>query len=205
MFLQHLTSTFAAAMKQQVNIAILASGKGSNANRICSFFKNHPKVRVKLIISNKPDAGVLSVADEHAVKKMVITNDRLTSDLLLALRAESVDFVVLAGFLRVVPEEVVQAFRGKMVNIHPALLPAYGGKGMYGNRVHQAVLSAGEKESGITIHQVTEQYDEGDIIFQKACKVNPGDTPDTLAEKIHQLEHRHYPEVIENLILNTFF
>lgn len=205
MFLQHLTSTFAAAMKQQVNIAILASGKGSNANRICSFFKNHPKVRVKLIISNKPDAGVLSVADEHAVKKMVITNDRLTSDLLLALRAESVDFVVLAGFLRVVPEEVVQAFRGKMVNIHPALLPSYGGKGMYGNRVHQAVLSAGEKESGITIHQVTEQYDEGDIIFQKACKVNPGDTPDTLAEKIHQLEHRHYPEVIENLILNTFF
>lgn len=192
-------------MKQQVNIAILASGKGSNANRICSFFKNHPKVRVKLIISNKPDAGVLSVADEHAVKKMVITNDRLTSDLLLALRAESVDFVVLAGFLRVVPEEVVQAFRGKMVNIHPALLPSYGGKGMYGNRVHQAVLSAGEKESGITIHQVTEQYDEGDIIFQKACKVNPGDTPDTLAEKIHQLEHRHYPEVIENLILNTFF
>ncbi len=191
-------------MKQGVNIAVLASGKGSNAEQICHYFMLHPNIHVRLIVSNKPEAGVLKVADHYTVEKVVIPNSRLEADLLPVLMSADIDFVVLAGFLRVIPADVVKTYTGKMVNIHPALLPAYGGKGMYGRLVHQAVIDAGETKSGITIHFVTEEYDKGDIIFQQSCEIEPSDTPDRLAEKIHQLEHRHYPVVIENLIRNTY-
>jgi phosphoribosylglycinamide formyltransferase-1 len=120
--------------------------------------------------------------------------------LLNILKLNNIDLIVLAGFIKLVPEQVVNAFPGRIVNIHPALLPAYGGKGMYGNNVHEAVLANGERESGITIHYVNNRYDEGDIIFQAKCEVNPSDTPDTLAQKVHVLEYQHYPRVIESLL-----
>ena len=190
-------------MRKPVNIAILASGKGSNADQLCRHFRNHTEITVKLIISNKSEAGVLEVAARNNIHSQVIHNHRLESELLEVLRSASIDFVVLAGFLRKVPDDVVEHFKNRMVNIHPALLPKFGGKGMYGSYVHSAVLAAGEKSSGITIHFVTGNYDEGNIVFQTECPVEENDTAESLADKIHALEHRYYPEVIEKLILNT--
>lgn len=187
-------------MKAPVNIAILASGKGSNADRICRYFEQHPHINVRLIVANKSRSGVLDVAETHGVPAKVIANERIADNLLAELENASIDFVVLAGFLRVIPKDVVDRYRGKMVNIHPALLPRFGGKGMYGMRVHEAVIASGEKESGITIHFVNEQYDEGDIVFQARCPVDPEDTPENLADKVHALEHRHFPEIIEEII-----
>jgi len=192
-------------LKTKVNIAILASGAGSNADVICQHFAGNPSIGVALIISNKADAGVLQVARKHHVQSLVIENPALESELLSALKSNSIHFVVLAGFLRKIPDAVVATYPGRMVNIHPALLPDFGGKGMYGHRVHQAVIDAGKAESGITIHYVNNAYDEGGIIFQARCAVSPDDTADSLAGKIHELEHRYFPVVIEQLINQTQF
>ncbi|MBU2651702.1 MAG: phosphoribosylglycinamide formyltransferase [Bacteroidetes bacterium] len=183
-------------------IAIFASGNGSNAERIARNFSDHPLARVALILTNKPDAFVLERARNLGIPSVVFNrgefyNSRRITDL---LKSEGIDFIVLAGFLWLVPDHLLDAFPNRIVNIHPALLPAYGGKGMYGDKVHEAVLKSGDMFSGITIHYVNGIYDNGEIIFQEKVKVMPEETIDSLASKIHELEYRHYPEVIEKLL-----
>ncbi|MDR2890679.1 MAG: phosphoribosylglycinamide formyltransferase [Alistipes sp.] len=190
-----------------IKIAILASGSGTNADKIMEHFSPHAPAgspaRVVLVASDNPSAGVLERARKHGVPTMVFTRAEFADGTapLEAFRAARVDYIVLAGFLRLIPASIVAAWPGRIVNIHPALLPAYGGKGMYGDRVHAAVVAAGESESGITIHRVDEHYDRGSIIAQFRCPVLPGDTPESLAQRIHALEHRHFPETIEKDIL----
>jgi phosphoribosylglycinamide formyltransferase 1 len=181
-------------------IAILASGSGSNAENIIRFFQDHPKVMVDSVWSNKMDAMVLERADRLNVEAHAFTKNELTGtdQLLDEFRNRKIDLIVLAGFLLLLPQKFVREFQ--VVNIHPALLPAYGGKGMYGAHVHQAVIANRERESGITIHLVDEVYDHGRTLFQAKCTIEPQDTPDTLAAKIHELEMLHFPGIIESLL-----
>jgi phosphoribosylglycinamide formyltransferase-1 len=182
-------------------LAILASGSGSNAEKIMEYFQNSTKGQIALVASNKPDAFVLERAKKFGVPTFTFTRKEMDAGLLLQkLQEEKIDWVILAGFLLKIPEDLIHAFPDHMVNIHPALLPKYGGKGMYGSLVHEAVKAAGDTKTGITIHLVNEQYDEGKIIFQAAVTVTESDTPDTIAEKVHALEHRYFPEVIESLL-----
>jgi phosphoribosylglycinamide formyltransferase 1 len=184
-------------------IAIFASGSGSNAQKIIEHFLNHPAIKVSLIVCNVPTAGVIQRAATYNVPVLLINKDEFLkgNGYIPDLKDAQIDFIVLAGFLWKVPEALIEAFRNKIVNIHPALLPKFGGKGMYGLKVHQAVIDAGEKESGITIHYVDEHYDHGDSILQAKCRVYDNDTAETLASRIHQLEHEHYPKTIEKLLL----
>lgn len=184
------------------SIAIFASGSGTNAENIVHFFRTHPQIEVKIIMTNNPDAGVIRRAEKHGIDCFVFDRQfyKEPGAILGKLEEYEVDFIILAGFLWLIPEELVKAYPDSIVNIHPALLPKYGGKGMYGSRVHEAVIQNGETESGITIHYVNERYDEGNIIFQARCSVEVGDTPDTLAEKIHRLEYEHFPRVIETVV-----
>lgn len=191
-------------MKSTVyRLAIFASGNGSNAQRIAEYFWDHPAIRVSLIFSNNPDAYVLTRARMLGIPCEVF--DRKTffhSDTIPAiLNRYKTDYIILAGFLWLIPGNILAEYSGRILNIHPALLPSYGGKGMYGSKVHEAVIAAGEKESGITIHYVNEHYDEGRIIFQAKCAIAPGDTPEMLARKIHKLEYSYFPAVIEQTIL----
>jgi phosphoribosylglycinamide formyltransferase 1 len=183
-------------------IAIFASGSGTNAQRIIEYFSGNPEITVSLVLSNKPDAYVLERAKKLKVPYVVFDRHTFTEtdDIPDLLKKEQIDFIVLAGFLWLIPLNLIRAYPGKIINIHPALLPKYGGKGMYGERVHEAVIQSGDKESGISIHYVNEKYDEGNIIFQAKCEVLPDDTPETLAQRIHKLEYKHFPEVIEKLI-----
>jgi phosphoribosylglycinamide formyltransferase-1 len=184
-----------------MNIAIFASGSGTNAEAIIRYFKNKGRHKVSLIVCNNPGAFVLKRAADHSIPHLLITKTDFSEDsLLAALKRYHIDFIVLAGFLWKIPDFLLKEFPDCVVNIHPALLPLYGGKGMYGMRIHQAVLEAKDKESGITIHYVNEHYDEGRIIFQKKCPVDAKDTPESLAEKIHALEHEYYPPVIEEVL-----
>jgi phosphoribosylglycinamide formyltransferase 1 len=184
------------------NIAIFASGSGTNAQRIIEYFSGNPKISVALILSNKPDAYVLVRAKNLNVPAVVFDRHSFneTDDIIKLLKKEKIDFIVLAGFLWMVPVNLILAYPGRIINIHPALLPKYGGKGMYGEQVHEAVIQSGDKVSGISIHYVNEKYDEGDIIFQVKCEVLQNDTPNSLAQRVHQLEYKHYPEVIEKLV-----
>lgn len=184
------------------HIAIFASGAGSNARRIIEHFKSHPYIKVSLVACNKPGAGVLNIAAEHGIPVLMIEKERFFrgDGYVASLREAGIEFIVLAGFLWKVPQQLIDAYRNHIINIHPALLPKYGGKGFYGNFVHEAVLKAGEKESGITIHYVDEHYDQGGHIFQEKIIINEHDTPASLAEKIHKLEHEHFPRVIQELI-----
>lgn len=179
-------------------LVIFASGSGSNAENIIRFFQNSSENEVVAVFSNKPDAYVLERARNLHVPGIVFNRaDFYESDRVLKLLEElEPDLIVLAGFLWKVPDALLAAYPGRIINIHPALLPAYGGKGMYGMRVHEAVIAAGEEGSGITIHYVNDAYDEGGILFQAMCEVTPEDTPETLAEKIHALEYEHFPRVI---------
>ncbi|MBX9783694.1 MAG: phosphoribosylglycinamide formyltransferase [Chitinophagaceae bacterium] len=183
-------------------IAIFASGKGSNADTIAAYFKNHPSIKISLIVSNKPDAGVLNVAARHGIPTLIIEKEQfLRGDAYIQEFKElQIDWIVLAGFLWKVPLALIQAYPQHIINIHPALLPKFGGRGMYGHFVHEAVIAAGETESGITIHYVDEQYDHGATIFQAGCEVKKDDTADTLAQRIHALEYEHYPKVMEGLL-----
>lgn len=185
-----------------INLAIFASGAGSNAAKIIEHFRNHPTVVINLIVSNKKEAGVWGIAAANHIDTLYINRESfIESDTCVKeLQSRGIDFIVLAGFLWKVPETLIHAYPGKIINIHPALLPKYGGKGMYGMHVHEAVIAAGEKESGITIHYVDAHYDEGDIIFQAKCSIEPNDTASSLAAKIHVLEHAHFPKVIERLL-----
>lgn len=185
-----------------LNIAIFASGGGSNARKIIEYFKDSPDVSVALVVCNKQNAGVLDIARDYGIPSHLINRKSFyeTGELLNVLRDKEIQFLVLAGFLWLIPAYLVKAFPKRIVNIHPALLPKYGGKGMYGIHVHEAVKAAGDSESGITIHMVNEHYDEGDIVFQARCTLEANDEPSDIARKVLALEHRHFPEVIRDLV-----
>ncbi len=183
------------------SLVIFASGAGSNAAAIISHFKNNGKAKVALIVSNKADAGVLEIAKKEEIPFLIIDKKTFQETLLLEqLKDTKPSLIVLAGFLWKIPAAIIHEFGRRIINIHPALLPSYGGKGMYGHHVHHAVLVAKDGESGITIHYVNEVYDEGNIILQARCKVDANDSADELAKRIHKLEHFYYPRVIEHLL-----
>ena len=182
-------------------IAILASGEGTNAERIIRYFAAHPTVKVVVVITNKAEAGVIRRAENLGIPVEFLPASAFKEGKATdVLRHYETDFVVLAGFLLRIPDDMLVEYPDRIVNIHPSLLPKFGGKGMYGSRVHEAVLEAKEQESGITIHYINEHYDEWAIILQAKCPVIKGDTPDTLANRVHQLEYEHYPAVIERLL-----
>jgi phosphoribosylglycinamide formyltransferase-1 len=187
------------------NIAIFASGSGTNAENLIRFFRTSPSGRVKLVLTNKPDAYVVNRAQSFDIETVVFNREQFyqTGEIMTILEDRGIDYIVLAGFLWLVPDTLLQKFEGKIVNIHPALLPKFGGKGMYGRHVHEAVIASGETVSGISIHHVNQKYDEGDIIFQATCEVKKDDTPESLAKRIHTLEYEHFPRVVEEL-LNQF-
>jgi phosphoribosylglycinamide formyltransferase 1 len=183
-------------------IAVFASGAGSNAQKVIDHFRQFEKMKIVLIVCNKPDAGVLTIATKEKIPSLIIEKEKFFrgNAYVDELKEAGIDFIVLAGFLWKIPGALIKAFPDKIINIHPALLPNYGGKGMYGHHVHQSVIDNKEKESGITIHYVDEKYDHGNIIFQAKCPVLPTDTAESLAQKIQQLEHEHYPAVIEEIL-----
>lgn len=191
-------------MAERKKIALFASGSGTNVENIANYFRGHDTIEIGLILSNNPDAFVLERAKKLDLPHGTFTREDFNGNKVLdQLQANEIDFVVLAGFLWLVPENLIKAYPDKIINIHPALLPKYGGKGMYGDKVHEAVVAACEKESGISIHYVNEKYDEGNIIYQEKCPVDINDTPEQVAEKVHQLEYAHYPKVIEKVVLGT--
>lgn len=183
-------------------IAIFASGAGSNAKRIIAYFDGHERISVSLIVTNKPGAGVIKIAEDAEIPVLIIEKEQFFrgNGYVDELKDAQIDFIVLAGFLWKIPESIINVYRNRIINIHPALLPKYGGKGMYGSKVHEAVIAAGEKESGITIHYVDEHYDNGDVIFQATCSISEGDTPETLAQKIHKLEYENFARVVEECV-----
>ena len=189
----------------QAKLAVFASGKGSNAEKIIQNFVNHNDIHISLIVSNKANAGVLDIAKRFGIETLLLDKKKFmeSKEYVQYLKNQGITHIVLAGFLLKVPDNLIQVYNNKIVNIHPALLPAYGGKGMYGEHVHQAVIQAGEKESGITIHLVDEEYDHGKTLFQAKVNVDPNDTPASLAEKVHRLEHEHYPAIIEKWVSRT--
>jgi formyltetrahydrofolate-dependent phosphoribosylglycinamide formyltransferase len=188
---------------KSTNIAIFASGTGNNAKKIIAYFTGNQHIKIDLIVCNKPGAGVLQVAADNNIDVLLIDKEQFTSGdgYTAALKSKGIDFIILAGFLWKLPPVLINAYPQRIVNIHPALLPKYGGTGMYGHHVHEAVLAASDAESGITIHYVDELYDHGSIIFQAVCKVEAGETAASLAQKVHTLEHTHYPKVIEKLLI----
>ena len=182
-------------------IAIFASGSGSNAENIVTYFKNNEKFEFSVILSNKADAFVHQRAKKLNIPSLTFSREAFSDGktILDLLQKEEIDYIILAGFLLKIPQAIIEAFPDRIINIHPALLPKFGGKGMYGDRVHRAVVEAGETESGITIHYVNEHYDEGSIIFQAKCPVLATDSPDDVANKVHALEYEHFPKVIEQI------
>jgi len=184
------------------NIAIFASGSGTNAENLIRFFRTSPYGEVKVVLTNRRGAGVIDRAQSLGVETIVFNREQFyhSEELLDALIERNIDYVVLAGFLWLIPEYLLKHFENKMLNIHPALLPKYGGKGMFGHHVHAAVLENQEQESGITIHRVNREYDEGSIVFQARCEVKADDSPDSLASRIHELEYEHFPLVVEKLL-----
>ena len=185
-----------------MNIAIFASGDGSNAENIARYFESK-RDKVTLILTNNAEAGVLKRARRLQIPCFVFSKEQLQNGTILqVLQTQAIDFVVLAGFLKLIPEHIIDSYEDRIVNIHPALLPNYGGKGMYGKRVHEAVKQSGDSVTGITIHHVNKNYDEGDIILQVKETVRPKDSIADIEKKVHQLEYNYYPEVIEDLLEN---
>ena len=190
-----------------IRLAVMASGSGSNAENIVKYFSHSTEIEVAAIITNKADAYVLERAQYLHVPSYVMSRaDMVGTDKLLNLLIElNVDWVILAGFLVLLPESIVNKYDGKILNIHPSLLPKFGGKGMFGDKVHKAVVEAREKETGITIHKIDANYDEGTIVFQAKIRVEPLDNAEKVAQKVHALEYKFYPKIIENLILGRDF
>ncbi len=186
-------------------IAILASGSGTNAQNIIEYFRIKKTAEVTCVLSNKKDAYVLKRAENFNIPVRIFDRYEFyeTNEILSFLKEKGINWIILAGFLWLVPENIVDSFTNRIINIHPALLPKFGGKGMYGLNVHRAVIENKEKETGISIHYVNRKYDEGSIIFQTKCRVDEADTPETLAEKVHKLEYRYFPEIIEKLIIES--
>lgn len=184
------------------NVAIFASGSGTNAENIARYFSKSETVKVAVVLSNNKNVGVHDRVNKLGIPSFVFSRDEFVegTPILAKLAEYQIDLIVLAGFMNKISDTLLNAYPGKIINIHPALLPKHGGKGMYGMHVHEAVVAAGEKESGITIHYINENYDEGDIIFQATCEVLPADTAEEVATKVHALEYAHYPHVIEDLL-----
>lgn len=184
------------------NIAVFASGSGSNAENLVNYFRESPSIKVQLIVSNKADAPVLERAKRLGVRFAVFSKNEFENGkkILSLLNDFDIHFIVLAGFLLKIPEELLHVYPDKIINIHPALLPKYGGKGMYGDKVHQEVVLNKEKQTGITIHYINENYDEGQIIRQVVCEVSEDDSPADVATKVHALEYQYYPRVVEQII-----
>lgn len=191
-------------MSSFARIAIFASGSGTNAQAVIQYFQHHPFIKINLLLSNNADAKVLDRAVVLGVNTFVFTKSqfRESDEVLNELKRRQITHLVLAGFLLQIPTNFIQAFPDRIINIHPSLLPKFGGKGMYGIKVHEAVKVAGEYETGITIHEVNEHYDEGKIIFQLACKVKSTDTPFDIAKRVQELEHQHFPRIIEQWLKN---
>ena len=185
-----------------IRLVLFASGSGTNAENITRFFEKYPDIKIVSICSNNPDAFVLERAKKLGVPSFTFNRHDFykTDQVLDHLRSCRADWIILAGFLWLVPDNLLTGYPDRIINIHPALLPKYGGKGMYGDRVHKAVIESGDEESGITIHYVNQEYDSGDIIFQARCPVMPEDTAETLAHRVHELEYEYYPRVIEELV-----
>ncbi len=194
-------------MENKINIAIFGSGNGSNAQHISEYFANNNKVNISTFIANKKDAYIIERAQKLGIPCRIFNRNDFyyTNNVVDYLKEMEIDIIVLAGFLWLIPENILQAYPQRIINIHPALLPLYGGKGMYGMNVHQAVIDNKEVESGITIHFVNDKYDEGTTIFQAKCNITPNDTAETLAQKIHLLEYEHFPKTIENVINNILY
>lgn len=186
-----------------IKLALFASGNGSNFQAIAEYFANHPKIQICHLFCNKPDAYVVTRAKNLGIPYTVFNKSDfyLGDSIVKQLHQTNTNWIVLAGFLWLIPQPIIEAYRDKIINIHPALLPAFGGKGMYGHKVHEAVIASGNTKSGITIHLVDEVYDNGKTLFQATCPVLPTDTAESLAEKIHKLEHTHFPSVIERALL----
>ena len=188
------------------NIAIFASGSGSNAEKIMEYFENSKEVKVVLVLSDNQNSGVLLRANKFEIETKIISRLELKSPkkALIELKTKGINFIVLAGFLRKIPREMIQEFPNQIINIHPALLPKYGGMGMYGLNVHRAVKDSGDVISGPTIHLVNEEYDKGQILFQKEIKIEPEDNAKQIAEKVLSVEHEEYPRVIENYMIEYY-
>lgn len=191
-------------MNLKYKIVLFTSGSGTNAEKIVEYFKDHPFIQVVLLLSNNPNAFALERAKKYNVPTRVFSRQQFQeSEVLAWLQQHEITHIVLAGFLWLIPSDLIKAFPHRIINIHPSLLPKYGGKGMYGMKVHEAVVKDGEKETGITIHEVDALYDEGKILFQAQCSVEPTETPQQIADKVHGLEYTNYPKVIEQWILKT--
>jgi phosphoribosylglycinamide formyltransferase-1 len=190
-------------MNQKYRLAIFASGKGTNAEAIIKYFKQHPSIGVELIVSNNPQAFVLERARKYGIHTLVLDRKEFNSEIAARLSEYHITHIVLAGFLWLIPPALLKAYPHKIINIHPALLPKFGGKGMYGMKIHELVRTSNEKETGITIHVVDEKYDEGTILYQHKCEVVSNDTPEQIAERVHRLEYAWYPRIIERWVLNT--
>ena len=188
------------------NIAIFASGSGTNAENIARYFSKSETIKVAVVLSNNRNVGVHGRVNKLGIPSFVFSRDEFAegSAVLAKLAEYDTDLIVLAGFMNKISDTLLNAYPGKIINIHPALLPKYGGKGMYGMHVHEAVVAAGEKETGITIHYINEHYDEGNAIFQATCPVLPTDSPDDVAKKVHALEYEHFPQVIEQVLKNKY-
>lgn len=184
------------------SIAIFASGRGSNALKIIQHFKDHENISVELIVSNRKDAGIFDVAKENKIAAVYIPKSKFSEEryVLGVLDSYKIEFISLAGFLLLIPEFLIKYFNGKIINIHPALLPKYGGKGMYGHHVHEAVSMAKDKVSGMSIHLVNEEFDKGQILFQAKCILDEGDVALDIAQKVLSLEHKYYPLILEQYI-----
>lgn len=186
-----------------INAAIFASGEGTNAENLFNYFANDSRIKIKLVVTNRDDAGVIARAEKYKKNVQIISKAALenyTDKLIEFFEVEKIDLIILAGFLLKMPEAFIKAFPKKIINLHPALLPNYGGKGMYGMRVHRAVIDNKEKESGITIHFVNEEYDKGEIILQARCKLDANETEETLAKKIQLLEFEYLPKAVETFL-----
>lgn len=186
------------------SIALFASGNGSNAVNLIYFFQNHAQIEVKTLVCNKSDAPIVEKAKALGVEVLIFTNEEFESGLtvLQELDYRAIDWIILAGFLRKIPVNIIRGYQNRIINIHPSLLPKYGGKGMYGKFVHQAVIEAKEAKSGISIHLVNEEFDKGELLAQFETEISPNDTFDSLAEKIQLLEHKHFPIIVEQTLLN---
>ncbi|MFO7923116.1 MAG: phosphoribosylglycinamide formyltransferase [Bacteroidales bacterium] len=186
-----------------INIAVFASGSGTNFQALVDYFSGNKYIEIKLLLCNRPGAAVLSRAEKAGIDNYVFTRQELERSTKVKdiLKKYNIHFIVLAGFLLMIPKDIIKAWPDRIVNIHPALLPKYGGKGMYGMNVHEAVISSGDRFSGITIHMVNEEYDRGSIVSQHTCEVKEDDTPESLAGRIHKLEHHWYPRIIEKLLV----
>lgn len=186
-----------------INAAIFASGEGTNAENLFRYFANDPRIRIKMVVTNRDNAGVIARAERYKKNVQIVSREALENyaeKIVEFLKIEKIDLIILAGFLLKIPKPLIRAFPRRIINIHPALLPRHGGKGMYGSHVHRSVIKSGDVETGITIHYVDEHYDNGDIILQAKCAVEPGDTPASVGEKVRALEFEYLPKVVESFL-----